>query len=126
MFYAIVNRGTKNSVTKVVKLAKISIYTVHVLSQSEYHDLLVPVDRDDLGVAVWLTGVVDEPRLVARHSGIHYFIVINTEHVTTNALGGGGGDRGRGAGGTEGGGKGGQREGEGERQTEKGGIVMYV
>ena len=67
----------------MVKLA-----TVNVLSQSKYHDLLVPIDRDDLGVAVWLTGVVDEPRLVARHSGVHYFIVINTEHVTTNALGG--------------------------------------
>ena len=59
---------------------------VNVLSQSEYHDLLVPIDRDHLGVAVWLTGMVDEPSLVARHSGIHHFIVIDTEHVTTNAL----------------------------------------
>ena len=69
-----------------MKLAKISIYMVNVLSQSEYHDLLVPIYRDHLGVAVWLTGMVDEPRLVARHCGIHHFIVIDTEHVTTNAL----------------------------------------
>ena len=84
---------------------------VNVLSQSEYHDLLVPIDRDDLGVAVWLTGVVDEPRLVARHSGVHYFFAIDTEHVTTNALGSGKREGGN------------EREGgrERERQKERGG-----
>ena len=91
---------------------------VNVLSQSEYHDLLVPIDRDDLGVAVWLTGVVDEPRLVARHSGVHYFFAIDTEHVTTNALGSGkreGGNEREGGRESEEGGR------ERERQKERGG-----
>ena len=56
------------------------------LSYGEYHDFLVAVTSDDLGVTVGLTRVVDEPCLVTRHGGIHYIITVNTEHVTADTL----------------------------------------
>ena len=56
------------------------------LPYCEYHDFLVSVASDDLGVTVGLTGVVDEPRLVARHRSIHYIITVDAKHVTANAL----------------------------------------
>lgn len=54
--------------------------------ESEYHDFLVPINRDDFGIAVWLTGMVDEPSFIARHRSIHHFISINPEHVATDTL----------------------------------------
>ena len=55
-------------------------------SESKYHYFLVAVNCNDFGVAVWLTCMVDETCLIARHCGIHYFISINTEHVAANTL----------------------------------------
>lgn len=60
----------------------------HLPPEGKYHYLLVAVHCDDLGIAVWLAGVVDEPGLIAGHGGIHYLVSINTEHVATNTLGG--------------------------------------
>ena len=56
------------------------------LSQSKYHDLLVSVDSDDFGVAVWLTSMIDEPCLVPRHCSVNDLVCIDTKHVATNAL----------------------------------------
>lgn len=37
-------------------------------------------------LATYITRVVDEPCGIAFHSGIHYKMVINAEHVTPNVL----------------------------------------
>ena len=58
--------------------------------ESEYHDFLVAIHGDDFGIAIRLTGMIDESGFVPRHSGIHYLIGINTEHVATDTLGVGG------------------------------------
>lgn len=57
-------------------------------SRGEDDDVLLAVHSDDPGVAVGLTGMVDEAGGVAMHSGIHHLIVIDAEHVTANPLGG--------------------------------------
>lgn len=49
--------------------------------------VLLPVDIDDTGVAVGLTGVVDETSRVAMHGGINHLIVIDAKHVAANSLG---------------------------------------
>lgn len=56
------------------------------LPQGEDDDVLPALHVDDSGVAVGLAGVVDEPRSVAVHGGVHNVEVVDTEHVTPNAL----------------------------------------
>lgn len=48
--------------------------------------VLLPIDIDHTGVAVGLTGVVDETSRVAMHGGIYHLIVIDAKHVAANAL----------------------------------------
>lgn len=48
--------------------------------------MLLPVDIDDSGVTVRLTGVIDEAGGISVHGGIHDLRVIDSEHVATDAL----------------------------------------
>lgn len=48
--------------------------------------MFLAIDVDDPGVAVGLTGVIDEAGRVPMHGGIHHFRVINAEHVATDPL----------------------------------------
>ena len=50
------------------------------------HDLLLAFNSDDPGVAVGLTRVVDKPRLIPGHCGIHYQKVIDVEHIAPDVL----------------------------------------
>lgn len=56
------------------------------VAQGEDDDALVALDVDDTREAVGLAGMVDEAGRVAMHGSIHYFIVINAEHVTADSL----------------------------------------
>lgn len=49
-------------------------------------DVLLAVHSEDPGVAVRLTGVVDEAGGVAVHRSIHHFVVIDAKHVTADPL----------------------------------------
>lgn len=70
------------------KLVVVSeLFTTVDLAHGKDDNVLLPVDVDDSGVAVGLTGVVDEARCVPMHGGVHDLRVVNTEHVTANALG---------------------------------------
>lgn len=48
--------------------------------------MFLAIDVDDPGVAVGLTGVIDEAGCVPVHGGIYHFRVINAEHVATDPL----------------------------------------
>lgn len=48
--------------------------------------MLLTFHVDDSRVAVWFTGVVDEPRGVSVHRGIYDVKVVNAEHVASDAL----------------------------------------
>lgn len=56
------------------------------LPKSKDDDMLPAFHVDHSRVAVGFAGVVDEPCCVAMHGCIHHIKVINTEHVTANAL----------------------------------------
>ena len=59
---------------------------INLLSESKDHNLFVSIDSDDLRVAVGLTGMVDEPSLIAGHRCIYNLVSINTKHVATDTL----------------------------------------
>lgn len=54
--------------------------------RGKYDDVLLAVHSDDPGVAVGLTGVVDEAGSVAMHRGIYHLIVIDTKHIAADSL----------------------------------------
>lgn len=56
------------------------------LPQRKDDDVLAAVHVDDARVAVRLTRVVDEARLVALHRGVHHVEVVDAEHVAADAL----------------------------------------
>jgi hypothetical protein len=58
----------------------------HLRSLSKDDDVLLAADVDDLGVAVWVAGVVDEACGVAHHGGVHHVVVVHAEHVATDVL----------------------------------------
>lgn len=55
-------------------------------ARREDDDVLLAVHGDDSGVAVGLTGVVDEAGGVAVYRGVHYLVVVDPKHVTANPL----------------------------------------
>lgn len=56
------------------------------LTKGKDDDMLPTFHVDHSRVAVGFTGVVDEPCCVAMHGCIHHIKVINSEHITANAL----------------------------------------
>lgn len=56
------------------------------LAQGEDDDVFVGVDEEEARVAVGLAGVVDKARRIAVHGGVHHLELIDTEHITPNAL----------------------------------------
>lgn len=54
-------------------------------SQSKDYNVLATVDKDDFGVAVRLTWVVDKPRGVTHHRRVDDVVGVLTEHVTADA-----------------------------------------